>query len=388
METFSLGGHNASAQVLAPGAECVVPGFSAIRLSPPAARFTVVTLGADKAATAAEERLGQWRIAVADLAPNGPLMREIHSRVCEFLILGTGFISVELQRVFSKMRVDYRVAHPRIHNTEALCGVFDLFSPRYVILTSGIAGNPNSGWCDDHAFETVLSNVAGQVAAAEVARKKGVPLAVVGSGCVFGASDAAVHDTTLPTAPYATKSFYIHARCAAERMLTFFPEVLQLRVTYPVTTSLHPKSLLGKILTFDVVHRAPTTISVLEDIFPLLPTLLRAGKKGPINFCNPGTVDLSELRCRLEDRRVSYGGERVDFGICGADETFQRAAYAAVPDALLSIAPHLPQASSRAKAIIDALTADEFRLDPHPHNSHVPTEKAKVLTAPTRATTM
>ena len=66
--------------------------------------------------------------------------------------------------------------------------------------------------------------------------------------------------------------------------------MLILRPRLPITSDLHPRSLLTKIIHYKKVVNVPNSITVFDDLLPIAVDLIEKKKTGIYNFCNPGCV--------------------------------------------------------------------------------------------------
>ena len=73
---------------------------------------------------------------------------------------------------------------------------------------------------------------------------------------------------------------YIALRAKMEELLAYFDNALVLRVLYPVSSDLDPRGLIGKLALFERVDKVQTSVTVLEDLCPLLPDLVRRRATG------------------------------------------------------------------------------------------------------------
>ena len=94
-------------------------------------------------------------------------------------------------------------------------------------------------------------------------------------------------------------------RCSAHAIIKSYSEKLiklmsdsslHLRLRYPITGDFHPKCLLSKILTYERVICANTSVSILDDIIPIIIHLMQNKSVGIYNLVNPGEINLLDLK--------------------------------------------------------------------------------------------
>ncbi len=197
----------------------------------------------------------------------------------------------------------------RLEDFPGLCRELRALSPiRYgVVCCAGTAGIPNIDWCDTHEPETIQLNVVGQLNVAEACRQlrhsttdQPTHCTIIGTGCIFSYDAARGHPrggdaTTAFTeadAPNFRGNAYARLRIAMEQLLIPFDNVLVLRVTYPVDCAgMHPRSLVTKLLGYGRVTAEPTSVTVMDDLWPRIPRLVEARATGVLNFNSAGTTD-------------------------------------------------------------------------------------------------
>ncbi len=166
--------------------------------------------------------------------------------------------------------------------------------PDYIINSAGIIGKPNVDWCESHKQETIRSNVLGLINLVDLAFVYGIHMTNIATGCIYiyddrhplGSNIAFTEDEK----PNFTGSFYSKTKVLVEDIIIQYPNVLQLRIRLPVSRDLSPNSFIGKIINYKKLVNIPNSVSVLEDLLPLVPIMLKRKLVGIYNFVNPGTI--------------------------------------------------------------------------------------------------
>ncbi len=105
-----------------------------------------------------------------------------------------------------------------------------------------------------------------------------------------------------------TSRRYMSLRCHLEDIIAFYPNVLNLRVLFPIVSDLEDKrGLLGKLRHFAFVEAAENSCTFLEDLCPTIPQLVRANIVGNLNFANPGLVSYADVVNRLRESYLKGG---------------------------------------------------------------------------------
>ena len=189
----------------------------------------------------------------------------------------------------------------RVEDRSALAAEIRRVQPSRVLCLAGIAGRPDISWCDSNKAETVRVNLLGQLNVADVAAREmnGLHCTLITSGGIY-TYDNDQHRVTdgkafteLDEPNYKGKFFYYDMRIALERLLNsaYAKNVLVLRIMYPATRNLdNPRSLLGKLIKYETVKSVPISVSILDDLWPVLVDMVTRSISGTFNFNNPGTI--------------------------------------------------------------------------------------------------
>jgi len=207
------------------------------------------------------------------------------------LLLGsTGFIGSHFQTAMTCP--DFELHTPRLeirNHTEIEKAVYEI-RPDIIINATGVTGYPNVDWCETHPDETFGVNVAGSINVAAIAKEFGCYLVQMASGCVYdGDNGGKGYKET--DEPNYYGSLYSRSRVYSEKILSEFPNVLQLRIRIPITGKPHPKNLIDKLLKYKKIINVPNSCTVIEDFIPAAIELIKRKETGIFNMTNIGAMD-------------------------------------------------------------------------------------------------
>jgi dTDP-4-dehydrorhamnose 3,5-epimerase-like enzyme/dTDP-4-dehydrorhamnose reductase len=231
----------------------------------------------------------------------------------DFMVMGaTGFLGKWVVHWLNQTGHSVVACAKRLEDKAGIREALHAHHPKFVINAAGVAGRPNITWCDSHPLETIMSNVVGVMNVIDACRELGVHVTTLGSGGIFEYDQQHTHSsgmgfTEKDVGNLNGAGVYVDARKALESALRVIPDgTLYLRVLYPVTSDLNPRGLLGKLKSFESVDAVTTSVTVIDDLFPLLPHLAKSNARGILNFTNPGTICYETVAQRLRPlRRVS-----------------------------------------------------------------------------------
>lgn len=204
----------------------------------------------------------------------------------------TGFIGSHFKEALKK---DYEVFSPRIEirNLDEIKAAATEFKPDAIINATGITGRPNVDWCEDHPAETYSVNVGGSINVASVANELGIYLVQMSSGCVYDGEKEG--GFTEEDEPNYYGSLYSRSRLYCEKILSEFPNILQLRIRIPITGKSHPKNLIDKLLKYPKIINIQNSCTVIEDFIPAAIKLMEMKQAGIFNMTNIGAMDHMQI---------------------------------------------------------------------------------------------
>src|SRR4029079_16247255 len=95
--------------------------------------------------------------------------------------------------------------------------------------------------------------------------------------------------------PNFSGSFYSMTKIMLEKLLMCYPNVLNLRLRMPISSDLNPRNFITKISKYQKVINIPNSVSILDDLVPLVPRMALRNLTGIYNFVNPGAISHNEI---------------------------------------------------------------------------------------------
>ncbi len=218
-----------------------------------------------------------------------------------FLVFGgqTGWIGQKVVRLLTEEGHRVFAAQSRLEMREAIVKEIEHIKPDCVINAAGVTGVPNVDWCEDHKQETIRANIIGALNLADITSIEGIHLINMGTGCIYEYDEEhpmySDKGFTEEDAPNFHGSFYSHTKCMLDNLLSYYPHVLNLRLRMPIASDLHPRSFITKITRYKKVVNIPNSMTILEDLLPLLSKMADRRLTGTFNFVNPGVISHNEI---------------------------------------------------------------------------------------------
>ncbi len=193
-----------------------------------------------------------------------------------FLVYGgkTGWIGQKLVTLLNEQDQIVYTGSARLENREALVQEITEIKPDFIINAAGVTGVPNVDWCEDHQQETIRSNIIGALNLADIAFLHQIHMTNFGTGCIYEYDEEHSIENNIgfveTDTPNFAGSFYSKTKLMLDKLLSSYPNVLNLRLRLPISSDLHPRNLITKITKYQKVVNVPNSMSVLDDLLPIL----------------------------------------------------------------------------------------------------------------------
>jgi 3,5-epimerase/4-reductase len=218
-----------------------------------------------------------------------------------FLVFGgkTGWIGQKLVKIIAEQGHCAIAARSRLENRSDIEQEIAEVKPDFIINAAGITGVPNIDWIEEHKQETIRANIIGALNLADIAYIHSIHMTNIGTGCIY--SYDMLHPMgsgkgfTEEDESNFEGSFYSKSKAMLEKMLRCYPNVLYLRLRLPLAYDFHKRNLIAKLTTYQKVVNIPNSITVLDELLPLVPQMALRGRTGVYNFVNPGVISHNEL---------------------------------------------------------------------------------------------
>lgn len=143
--------------------------------------------------------------------------------------------------------------------------------------------------------ENVRDNLYSPLVLALLGKKYGVHVTYLGTGCIFTYSEEQRMFQERDS-PNFFGSGYSTVKGFTDRLMHFFEDsVLNLRIRMPIVGYHHPRNFVTKITTYAKICSIANSMTVLEDMLPIMIDLALKKTTGTINLTNPGTVEHNEI---------------------------------------------------------------------------------------------
>ena len=143
--------------------------------------------------------------------------------------------------------------------------------------------------------ENVRDNLFAPVSLALTCQAAGVHLTYLGTGCIFSYDDK-IRAFTEDHQPNFFGSSYSVVKGFTDRLCHQLEDsVLNVRIRMPITDEIHPRNFITKITKYEKICSIPNSMTVLDDLLPIMLDACLRKITGTLNLCNPGVIEHNDI---------------------------------------------------------------------------------------------
>jgi 3,5-epimerase/4-reductase len=138
--------------------------------------------------------------------------------------------------------------------------------------------------------ENIRDNLFGPFILALECSKRDIHMTYMGTGCIFTYTEnqKIFKESDLPN---FFGSSYSTVKGFTDQMMTRLGNVLNVRIRMPISSEKSPRNLLIKLLKYKKICSIPNSMTILDELLPVMCQMLEQKKTGTINLVNPGVID-------------------------------------------------------------------------------------------------
>ena len=150
--------------------------------------------------------------------------------------------------------------------------------------------------------ENMRDNLFSPVILAEICKKRNIHFTYLGTGCIFdydehhliGDKTTGFSESDLPN---FFGSSYSIVKGYTDRLMhqLFNDSALNVRIRMPITDEVVSRNFITKITNYAKVCSIPNSMTVLNELLPVMINMALQNKVGTINLTNPGTITHNEI---------------------------------------------------------------------------------------------
>ena len=240
------------------------------------------------------------------------IMSEFNSKLYFLLYGGNGWIgskvydllvSMGLKVVKSKCRADdYESVEAEISSYEGLTHVMS-----FIGRTHGVYDGETISTIDylekpGKLVENLKDNLYGPILLSSICKKYGKHFTYLGTGCIFDYDDNHLYGDELTgfkesEQPNFFGSSYSIVKGYTDKLMheLFNDDVLNIRIRMPITSEIISRNFITKITNYKKICSIPNSMTVLDNLLPVMIQYALSNRKGTINLTNPGLISHNEI---------------------------------------------------------------------------------------------
>jgi UDP-glucose 4,6-dehydratase len=221
------------------------------------------------------------------------------------LIWGSkGWIGGLFQEVLRERGWKLIEAESRADNRNEVISEINKYNPTHVVCLIGRTHGHGYSTIDyleqkDKLVENINDNLYAPLVLASVCKSKKIHMMYMGTGCIFEYDEEHQGSTgfTETNLPNFFGSSYSTVKGFTDRLMNedYSDTVLNVRIRMPISSNDSPRNFIRKIISYKNICSIPNSMTVLDDILPVLAQALETGIKGTLNATNPGVIDHSTI---------------------------------------------------------------------------------------------
>lgn len=149
-------------------------------------------------------------------------------------------------------------------------------------------------------LENVTDNLYAPVVLAHLCQRHSIHFTYLGTGCIFE------YDTDHPMdepekgfseldRPNFFGSSYSIVKGITDQLMKLYPETLNVRIRMPITAEPNERDFITKIVKYEKICSVPNSMTVLDELLPIMVDMINQKITGTIQLVNPGVISHEEI---------------------------------------------------------------------------------------------
>jgi dTDP-4-dehydrorhamnose reductase len=229
------------------------------------------------------------------------------------LIYGSnGWIGQQLIELLKFKNIEFHIGESRLENYETLKNELEIkrniLGITHVISSTG----RTHGTYNDITYNTIdylemsgklkdnmRDNYVGPTNLADLSEKLSLHYTYFGTGCIFTYDNEHTIENqvgfTEEDIPNFFGSSYSIIKGYTDMKMKQFDNTLNLRIRMPIIGSHHPRNFITKITKYEKICSMPNSMTILDDILPIILHMMNHYETGTYNMTNPGLIEHNEI---------------------------------------------------------------------------------------------
>jgi len=139
-------------------------------------------------------------------------------------------------------------------------------------------------------YENLRDNLHAILNLAQICQKENIHFVYLGTGCIYTyTADKKIF--TEEDKPNFFGSSYSTVKGVVDQLLREFSTTLQLRIRMPISKLISHRNLIDKLSKYPNICSIPNSMTVLDDMWPIIDKMIDEREVGVYNMTNPGPTE-------------------------------------------------------------------------------------------------
>ena len=218
-----------------------------------------------------------------------------------------GWIGKQFCEYLTQNNINYIETDIRADNEKDVEKEIITLNPTHIISFIGRTHGENYNTIDyleqpGKLVDNIRDNLYAPLILSILCKKYNIHYTYMGTGCIFEynkdnnlAKDVS-EDIDEEKSPNFYGSSYSIVKGYTDRLQHMFSEnTLNLRIRMPIVNYDHDRNFITKITKYDYICSNPNSMTVLDDMYPVILDMIKNNITGTFNMCNKGVITHNEI---------------------------------------------------------------------------------------------
>ena len=212
-----------------------------------------------------------------------------------------GWIGQQFGFFLNKNGITYISTDVRADDEKAVEEEIKLYSPTHIISFIGRTHGGEYNTIDylelsGKLKDNIRDNLYSPLVLSILCERYNIHYTYLGTGCIFSSDDPTTTSIDDDALPNFFGSSYSTVKGFTDRLQHMYSKnTLNLRIRMPIVNYEHNRNFLSKIFKYEKICSMPNSMTVLEDMFPVIMDMMSKNTTGTFNLVNKGVITHNEI---------------------------------------------------------------------------------------------
>lgn len=212
-----------------------------------------------------------------------------------------GWIGQQFGYYLNKNGITYISTDVRADDEKAVEEEIKLYSPTHIV---SFIGRTHGGGYNTIDYlelsgklkDNIRDNLYSPLVLSILCERHNIHYTYLGTGCIFSSDDPTTTSIDEDALPNFFGSSYSIVKGFTDRLQHLYSKnTLNLRIRMPIVNYEHNRNFLSKIFKYEKICSMPNSMTVLEDMFPVIMDMMLKNTTGTFNLVNKGVITHNEI---------------------------------------------------------------------------------------------